>query len=31
MIEYIYIILWIFTFLNLGFLIWTLNKVNKIK
>jgi hypothetical protein len=26
MIEYIYILLWIITFLNLGFLIWTLNK-----
>jgi len=26
MIAYIYILLWIITFLNLGFLIWILNK-----
>jgi hypothetical protein len=29
MIEYTYIILWIVTFLNLGFLIWTLNRGTK--
>jgi len=29
MIEYIYIILWIITFLNLGFLIWLLETNNK--
>ena len=29
MIEYIYILLWIVTFLNLSFLMWILNKGTK--